>query len=245
MTCDESRDLIALAALGALPSADAVGLDRHLGDCEACRRVAQADVATTALLPSSLDPVAPPARLRAAIMEQVHAESGAGTTLAEPNNGIWRRLWNGLPSSRALTAGSSIAALGLAAALIITVSRPPQTIQPQTATVITLAGTTTTPGVNGRLTVQRDTGESTVVVTGLPDPVELGGKPASTYELWFIPEHGAPVAAGFLTHTPGATTWSAAVTTPITGFRTVAATIEPPGGTTAPSGPQVLSGQLA
>ncbi len=93
----------------------------------------------------------------------------------------------------------------------------------------------------GRVLVDAATGEAAIVLSGLPPPA--AGK---AYELWAIRGKKAPEPAGLVSVTSGA---GAAVRIPkverpreVTAF---AVSIEPSGGSPAPTGPIVLVGPVA
>jgi anti-sigma-K factor RskA len=95
-------------------------------------------------------------------------------------------------------------------------------------------------GATGRVLVDATSGETAVVVSGLPPPTE--GK---AYELWAIRGNRPPEAAGLLTVSAqrGAATSVPNIEAPneVTAF---AISIEPHGGSTSPTGPIVLVGTV-
>ncbi|MBV8301701.1 MAG: anti-sigma factor, partial [Candidatus Dormibacteraeota bacterium] len=65
------------------------------------------------------------------------------------------------------------------------------------------------------------------------------------YELWLIPRNGAPVAAAFLAQSPLSGSWTAGVHADMAQYVSMAATLEPAGGSRSPTSAQLLSVQLA
>ena len=76
---DEHLDLCAALAAGAIDEADRQELERHLASgCAECERALAAFAEGAAYLAASAPPIAPPASVRAAVLERVRAEA-AGT----------------------------------------------------------------------------------------------------------------------------------------------------------------------
>ena len=95
MTCAESEELLALAALGVLSRADAEPLDSHLRLCEMCRRTAAEYQSTVSRLPAGLPEVEPPATLRRNLMRAAYGEPAR-----RPSSDRWERLRAALPRRR-------------------------------------------------------------------------------------------------------------------------------------------------
>jgi anti-sigma-K factor RskA len=104
---------------------------------------------------------------------------------------------------------------------------------------IILGGTDAAPTASGRLYVHDTTG--TVVLNNLTALDEN-----QIYQLWLIPPDGAPIPAGLLGHA-GAGTETITLTLPTTleSIAAVGISVEPPGGSEAPTGPIVLLGERA
>lgn len=237
MSCAQVEELLALVSLGALDSdGDEAEVTRHLAGCPSCRQAAAGFAATADLLPDALPPVEPPARLRRNLMAEVYAEA---TGVAARRPALWRRLWERLPSGRAFTivAGAAVAAAVALGAWGAGRSGPAP--QP-TAATYSLTGTTAEPAAAGTLTYDRVSGRGVLEVRGLQPPAASG----RVYEVWLIPAQGVPVPAGFLTLQPDGRSWTGVISGDVPAYRTVAATIEPDGGTPAPTGTEVLSGTL-
>ena len=226
MNCEEVTDLLALDSVGGLDPQDRAEIDRHLATCAACRqRAAQyADVAS--LLPAALDHVQPPARLRRNLMAQVYAESSAPAPLP-----WWRRLLNAIPSGRAFTVIGAAAAV---AAIVLGIwgATGRSTQQP---VAFMVSGTTAT----GTLDVSGGT-QGVLTVQGL-NPLPA----TEVYEVWLIPRQGSPKGVAFLSPGPNGGPWTAVMHGNMAAYKSVAATIEPAGGSPTPSATVVLSGQLS
>ena len=81
MTCDERQDLLPMYALGTLEPADADALRGHLAEgCPACLAALAESRALTRQLAMSLEPVAPPAKLRERLIRHATVESTSKLT---------------------------------------------------------------------------------------------------------------------------------------------------------------------
>lgn len=225
MNCEEATDLLALDAVGGLEPQDRAEIERHLSTCAACRQRAAQYADVTSLLPAALDQVQPPARLRRNLMAQVYAESSAPAALP-----WWRRLYNAIPSGRALTV---VGAVAVVAAVVFAIWGATGRNAEQPVAYI-VSGTTAT----GTLDVSGGT-QGVLSVQGL-NPLPA----TEVYEVWLIPRQGSPKGVAFLSPGPNGGPWTAVMHGNMAAYKSIAATIEPAGGSPTPSTTVVLSGQL-
>lgn len=103
---------------------------------------------------------------------------------------------------------------------------------------VALAGTPDAPQASGIFYTGPESG--LLVLRGLPPlPAE------QTYELWLIPGEGAPVPAGLVqVAADGSNTFAIALAGQPTDYAAVGLSIEPAGGSPAPTGPIVLLGTV-
>lgn len=235
MTCAESEELLALAALGVLSRADAEPLDGHLRLCEMCRGTAAEYQHTVSRLPAGLPEVEPPATLRRNLMRAAYGEAAP-----RPGADRWKRLRAALPRHRLLTlAGAGVTAGAVIVAVVV--ATRPAAPGPLTYNVV---GTTSSPGVRGTLTYYAEQQQAVLSVTGLPAVQSTTGAAPPVYEVWLIPSGGAPQGAAFLTQSPTNQSWSTVIHSDLTRYTAVAATEEPAGGSTGPTGAELLSVQV-
>jgi anti-sigma-K factor RskA len=241
MNCIEAEGHLALASVGALEGPDRADLDRHLATCAACQRLAARNADAVSLLFGALDPVAPPPRLRRNLMAQVYAEAVGGSGARRLSR--WRGVFDRIPASRALSLAGA-AALAAATGIIVWVNTGgrPATVAHEIS--YRVMGTTADPKVSGTLSFDPTRSISELTVRGLPQLSVNATDAPRVYEVWLIPKGGEPVPAGFLSLQPSGEMWTAVLTTDIRKYQTVAASIEPYGGSRTPTGTPILSGQL-
>jgi anti-sigma-K factor RskA len=227
MSCEEATDLLALDAVGALEASDRDLMERHLVSCEACKHAAAEYADLASLLPAALEVVPPPARLRRRLMAQVYAESTASA-----RSPWWRRLVATIPASRTFTA---VGAVAVVAAIVLGIYAVAGRNTSPAPVAYTVSGTTAT----GTLAVDTARAVAVLTVKG------LAALPSSeAYEVWLIPPQGSPKGVAFLSPGLGGGPWTAVVRGSLAGYKSIAATVEPAGGSSTPSNTEVLSGQL-
>lgn len=103
---------------------------------------------------------------------------------------------------------------------------------------VALAGTEDSP--DSQAVFYAEGGELLVIAAGLPALTE-----AQTYQLWLIPTDSNPVPAGlFDTVVDGTATFQATSPLPPADYAVIGISIEPSGGSPAPTGPIVLLGEV-
>jgi anti-sigma-K factor RskA len=228
----ELQDLIPAHALHALDADEALLVEEHVETCETCRHDLDELRETTALLAFATEPVEPPAHLRAAILEAV----------AEPAPAAAPR-----PARLAFLRGAFAGALaGAAIALVVGVVLYSQlndarsSRDAQSALVASLLR----PGsqveqLSGNVqgAVVRNGGHGELVLANLPKAAS-----GHTYEAWLIGSDKVPVPAG--TFSGGKAVVVRLDGNAVRGH-TVAITVEPAGGSKAPTTHPVASASLA
>jgi anti-sigma-K factor RskA len=104
--------------------------------------------------------------------------------------------------------------------------------------IVALPGTTEAPKANG-LFYLGDNNQALLALSGLP-PLSS----EQTYQLWLLPADQAPIPAGLLAVEAEPTTWlTVQLPADVQGFAAIGISIEPAGGSPAPTGPIVLLGE--
>lgn len=239
MTDHEFTDDVGAYLLQALPRDELTVFEAHLETCAACRREVDLLQVAADALPNAAVQLTPPPDLKHRIMSVVNAEAellqAAGARADEPLRGRperKRRLAGLLPASWSLRPGLALAAtvlilaLGGAGALLgesAFSGRDPQV----------------TAQVGKAKLIQRESGHSTLVATGLDPP-----GPGRTYQVWLKRRGQDPKPANvFSVRGDG----SASVDVPgsLKGIETVLVTNEPEGGSQKPTTRQVIEAHPA
>lgn len=245
--------LFAAYALHALPPEEVAVVEEYLAaHPDAARDVAMLKEAA-AMLSYSVPPMAPSPRVRLRLMADVYREA-----LAEAGEQPPPRAPRPVPIERArarrrggviwpfaavILLVLSIGFSGWALTLNRDLSAKERVIATQRG-AIAAAGTTrpllaTTPGAPARGELLRLASDQAAVLTisGLP-PLANG----KVYEVWFI-AGTTPIAAGLFS--PNADgSWSGLVRGDVASAQAIAISIEPPGGSAAPTGDIVAKGTL-
>ncbi len=229
----ELQDLIPAHALDALDAHDALLLEEHVVTCETCRHDLDDMRETTALLAFATDPIEPPARLRAAILDAV-----AQTTPAAARRGRTRLAFLRGAFAGAL-AGAAIA-LVIGIALHNQLSDVRSSRDAQSAIVSSLLQ----PGSqvqqlagNVQGAVVRSGGRGKLVLVDLPQPAA-----GHTYEAWLIGANKKPLPAGTF---KGGKAVVVGLNGNAAGSKAVAITVERDGGSQTPTTQPFAHAQLA
>jgi anti-sigma-K factor RskA len=202
----EIHELSAAYALDALDADERLRYEEHLGHCEECQEAVAAFHDTAASLAHGVESRQPPASLRDRILDEAASEGQKVAPL--------RPRWS-IRVTSAVAAVAAIAALAFglwALALHDQLGERPQAI-PLT-------------GATGQLVVSPDRAATLVVDDLAPAP------PGKTYEAWVISDDETKPAGTFA---GGATRTAFALTQSVPDGATVAVTVEPAGGSDAPT----------
>ena len=219
----ELHDLTAPYALDALDEDERAQYERHLATCERCREDLAVLQDTTAQLAYGVASPTPPAHLRDRVLESVRADGGVVVEFPR------RRLTYALGAAAAAAAALAVGFAAWSASLR-------NDLEAQRSVVDILADPDARihalDGANGRLVVT-ETGEAALVVAGLPRAPE--GK---TYEAWVI-AGDEPQPAGLFDGKAARDV--VLLSRPVPPQASVAVTIEPAGGSQAPTSTPIFS----
>ena len=259
MTHDDLRELTGAYALGILEGTERREFEAHLPTCETCAAEVRSFTHVAAGLAHAVDQEEPPGRLRARVLAAVQREQLRGRAVPPRSVSPW------LAIAACLAAvGFAFYALALrarvdalhgqlrnAAARSAEMERQLADVRAQAEAThrttailvasdvraVTLTPPTGTSPAMGRAYWSPSQG-LVFTATSLP-PLP----PGRAYQLWVIPPGGAPVGMGLL---PADQSRVVAVPPPsgVNRVATVAVSVEPAGGVSAPTGPIVLAGSL-
>lgn len=243
MSCDEVETLLAIHAVDGLDADEVRSVSTHLEGCVACRRAGEGFLRTAALLPLALPQRTPPAHLRHRLMAEVYAEAAGSPRRPRLHQRIWARVPAGRPF--AFAAGGLAAAAAVTVIALLPLGRAAPVLPGARTVAVTLHGTTAMPLAHGRLDYDPQQHQAVVTAQGLtPQSSDGTAAPPPIYELWLIRSNSAAVPAGVLSLGPDGHTWMAAVRLNARDYQSVATTIEPAGGSSTPTGPEVLQARL-
>ncbi len=260
-SCAELQPEIAAYALGETEAAAA--LLEHLAECPACQRDLRAYVQVARMLPYDAPDVAPPPALRARILTAVE-ETGAAPPTTAPSlvaasesqvtmrAGGQPRRWRWLPWFRPAYGAVAVAFIAL---LVwnVALQRQVDTQAAQIAasrsswqTMTALLNNSavrwyaiTGDEANGHFWAAPQGQVACLVAQGLP-PLHEG----QVYQVWLV--HGGEHASGGTFEEHDGNGWVLIRSNePLSNYDSVGVTIEPRGGSVAPTGTPVLQGQIA
>lgn len=227
--------------LGSLDAHEANQIAAHLAACPPCCGEMAAYQAVADRLSLAAPDAAPPDALKQRLLDRIQAPHAAPDSAASPS---WRQRMAGL--FRGSTLAWGIATLALVAVLAISNlwwwqqtgrSNPPITAGGMR--VVAMAGAEAAPGAAGTLVISADGEYGTLVVDGLP-PLDAEHQ----YQLWLI--RGDQRASGgvFSVNPEGYGALYISSPNPLSSYPSFGVTVEPAGGSPAPSGDKVLGGNL-
>lgn len=251
-----SSDLEELAAAFALESleADESGAYRdHISSCDVCRILVGEFQTVVDVLPIALEPLTPSSQLKQSILAEarldIEGEAERPTLqVAEtaPDAG-WR--WPDWLTPRAMAVSAAVAAVIIALVawnvtlqLSLDDERDINTAQATLANAIAnassvtqLSGTDAAPGASGTLVLPSDGGEALLIVRNMP-----AISADREFQLWSITDAGAASAGTFTP--PLNVDRTLAFAYDFSGANAIGVSIEPIGGSAAPTGDIVLLG---
>ncbi|HEX3606603.1 MAG TPA: anti-sigma factor [Candidatus Dormibacteraeota bacterium] len=241
MTCDDAELLLAANAVGGLDESDEPGLRVHLRDCADCRRTGGVLLAVGTMIAEVVPAVTPPPGLRRSLMAKVEAEARAHSTVAvqspSPRTSLLQRLGR-VPTGISLALGGGVALAVASVAVVLTAAAPHPA--PSVAVHAAACQAVGVPTIDCTLDYDPRLRQAVLSVDHLVPPAVLGGGQAQTYEVWLIARGGVPLPVAFLSQHPDGGGWSAAIDADLRNGTAVAVTAEPPGGSPAPTGREIV-----
>jgi anti-sigma-K factor RskA len=233
VTVTHVTDSIAAYALGCLDEEERRQVETHLPGCPACQAELRAFQQVTEELPLAAGAASPPRRLKQAILHKASSQ-------ARPSQkaGILERIRRLARSARPVwTAVSVLLIIGLA---ISTFAFWRQAQNPPAASlehfrVVNLTSPAKTPDVTAILIISENGKFGTLVTDGLG----LLGK-EQQYQLWLIKNGNRTSGGVFSVNEGGYAAMEIHSGVPLSDFDSFGVTIEPAGGSPAPTGEKVL-----
>ena len=234
---DHVIDLLPAYALGALDPAETDLTSAHLKVCELCRSELEAYYSISDKLVLAAPAYQPPDELREKILVAASHKKGQDRTVF--NWGNWRSSFQAFP---AVWAVMGMLVLLLAASNLL-LWREVSVLRSSADEVhfitIQMTGTEVAPLASGMIVINPSGQHGTLVVDGLPY-LESN----SEYQLWLIRD-GMRVSGGtFSVNDQGYGSRQIYAHDPLVSYPGFGITIEPTGGSPAPTGDKVLGGEL-
>ncbi len=221
------RSLIAAYAIGAVPEDEIPPIRAHILTCEECFNEAEDFARGVAVLSELVEPVPLPKGFEARVMQQVHGRDAAPLR----RRLSWAKLRTPLLAGAAVLLGALVVVTGISFYGSLERQRQYQEI---VAALVRDGDSFSLRGAGGAEAVVADTAEGSVLAA-----VDLGEAPQDRdYQLWLIKD-GVPTPAD--TFDVGGTVVIVESQHDISGFDGAAVTVEPEGGSDAPTTEPVLT----
>jgi anti-sigma-K factor RskA len=234
-------DLIPAYALDCLDEEDFLQATEHLAHCETCREELRVYQELADQLPLALVQETPPLHLKQTLMDQVRQKDNqvAPKGMADDRPSWWSRLTNLLQHNAPVWGLAGLAVIIILVFSNILLWQQFNRINSSPLPVIALTGTDFAPQAAGTIVVSRDGIHGALVVDGL--------KPLDEhlqYQLWLIRDGARSNGGVFSVDTDGYASLYIDSSSPLESFDSFGITIEPTGGSPAPTGEKVLGSNL-
>jgi anti-sigma-K factor RskA len=244
MVHEEYKELIPARALSALDAAEARALNEHLENCAECRKELEEWQATAASLALTSDPVEPSPAVRERILSEVRKDLAPPQVL--PFRSTSRNIWSSFGSLGAMAA---VVLLTVSIVGLIVLWQQNRLMKKELAQTQQFVELVTTPGARvselkgidlgagatASLAYDQN-GRAILMANKLPRPPQ--GK---AYQLWFIVGKNPPMPGKtFSTDNTGAGTLKDQMPREAMDSAIFAITMEPEGGSSAPTSPIYL-----
>jgi anti-sigma-K factor RskA len=233
-------DWLPAYALGCLDEGEKAQVEAHLASCALCQRELEVYRAVVAELPLATPLREPPPRLRQAILQKAalaprerHRTAPVRTRLSLLER-FRRSLATPVPTWGLL--GALVLVVALLAINVVLLQR--MASSPGNAFhVIQLTGTTSAPQASAWVVMSDDGRAGTLITEWLP-PL----KPDQQYQLWMMMDGKRSNGGVFNVDDRGYSSMWVYTTLPLVDYQQFGVTVEPMGGSPAPTGNKVLGG---
>lgn len=237
MNCEQVRKLLAGLVLGCLDAEDEAALSQHLAHCEDCHRQLDAWECTVGYLALAAPQAEPPPGLKSELMRRINRPTGVARHVAGASHrrgGFfpWLRptpAW--VLAGLVLVCVLSVGKLFLWQRTGLENSRSPASLQ-----MVVMEGTAAAPIADGTLVYLPGQHEGVLVVSDLP-----ALEKQQQYQLWLIKNSTRTSGGSFWVEPNGYARFTVHSQRPLDSYTAFGITIEPAGGSPAPTGEKVLS----
>jgi anti-sigma-K factor RskA len=236
-------DMLPAYALDCLDAEERTQVRQHLETCVNCQAELRTYQGVVAQLTSSVPQRTPPLLLKQRILAQVARQPASRPVKLDLNKPAWwtRLTQVFLPSTPALGWVTVLVILILVAGNLILWQKlsQAQSSPGQDFRTVELVGTTIAPGAGGILLISADERFGTLLVDGMPTLKEN-----QVFQLWLIKEGKRTSGGIFSVKYNGYGTLAVKPDQSLLDYNACDITIEPTGGSSAPTGAKVLGGNL-
>lgn len=228
-------------ALGCLEANERRIVEQHLRGCLDCQRELHSYQETAGLLAFSVPQVTPPSEVKEKLMEHVRRTSQREfvPVIGSSWKDSFRQVFTNLAPVWAIASLLLVLILGASNFILW---RQVQKVRADLTTplrVVALAGTDESPSASGVIVISRDGMHGTIVVDRLKTLSE-----EQQYQLWLIEDGERVSGAVFSVGKDGYASAYIKSPKPLIDYDGFGVTIEPAGGSPAPTGVKVLGGDL-
>jgi anti-sigma-K factor RskA len=232
-------DLIPAYALDCLDPMEKQSVDRHLATCKVCQEELRAYLDLAGQLALAIPEHNPPASLKSAIMNKVQAP--ATRLQPEPARQSRWRAWLQPFSQPAWGAISLVLILVMAISNLLLwqqVNKQPAQ-QASAFFSVPMTAAASDPNANGVIVMSKEGDFGTLVVNNLP-----ALPPSQEYQLWLNRDNYKVSGGLFTVKQDGYAAMVIHSNESLLNYKTFGITVEPMGGSPAPTGQKVLGGKL-
>jgi len=242
MVHDDYKEMIPARALSALDAAEERALNEHLENCAECRKELEDWQATAAALSLASDPAEPSPQVRERILSEVRKDLSTTPEVIPFRSNPKRNIWSSFGSLGAIAAVVLFTALAIGLAVLWrqnqrlrSVNEFVELVNTPGARVSELRGID--PGLSATAKLAYDrTGHAILMASNLQKI-----PPGKAYQLWFIVGTKPPMPGKtFLPDSGGNGVLKDAIPSEAIDVSVFAITVEPEGGSTAPTSPIYL-----
>lgn len=242
MVHDDYKEMIPARALSALDAAEERALNEHLENCSECRKELEDWQATAAALSLASDPAEPSPQVRERILSEVRKDLSSSPEVIPFRSAPRRNIWNSFGALGAIAAVVLFAALSIGLAVLWRQNQQlererefVELINTPGSRVSELRGSDPGLSATAKLAYDRN-GRAILMARKLPEVPQ--GK---AYQLWFIVGTKPPVPGKtFVPDSGGNAVLKDEIPREAIDANVFAITVEPAGGSSAPSSPIYL-----
>ncbi len=233
-------DMIPAYALDCLSVEERDQMRLHLETCAACQAELRVYQEVVGQLAAAVPQRTPPSRLKHRIIQNTALKPGVQTGMRQPKRSWWEKLSQAfLPSTPVFQWVTLLAIVVLAAGNLFFWQKlnQAQSNLSQDFRTVDMVATSKAPGAGGVFIISADGHFGTLIADGMP-----GLKENQVFQLWLIKD-GQRTNGGILAIKPGG--YGTLVVKPghsLLDYSSFGITIEPSGGSPAPTGDKVLGG---